>query len=242
VLPVYVLSPKRDEYRHFIPEEAKCTIDTGNLQGNIVSRAFLVDVLGYSEANFQKLTKEEEEGGIGITGHTLIPKGAINLTWYHSNSTRVFRDMRFLISEHPIYDLIIGAHSIREQNILDVPNLMGGPGGTGRTDADTGPRRPLLDKFAKEQFEAREALDRAEEKAYEDDDDRPTTTARIAFLKTTYETREAEWVAELRRVYELEILTPTKWTEEELRKLFKEKTGKEMAEVPLPPPGHAHSE
>lgn len=93
------------------------------MQGNIVSRAFLVDVLGYLEADFHKLAKEEEEGGTGITGHTLIPEGAIYLTWYHSNSTKVFRDMRFLISEHPMYDLIIGARSVRENNILDVPNL-----------------------------------------------------------------------------------------------------------------------
>jgi hypothetical protein len=94
------------------------------LQGNLVSRAFLVDVLRYSEADFHELTKGEEDGGTGITGHRLIPEGTISLTWYHSNSTRVFRDMRFLISEHPIYDLIIGAHSIRQNNILDVPNLM----------------------------------------------------------------------------------------------------------------------
>jgi hypothetical protein len=93
------------------------------LQGNIISRTFLLDVLGYSEADFHELTKEEEDGGTGITGHRLIPEGAIYLTWYHSNSTRVFRDMRFLISEHPMYDLIIGAHSIRKNNILDVPNL-----------------------------------------------------------------------------------------------------------------------
>lgn len=124
MLPVYVLSIKRDEHGHLIPKEAKCTIDTGNLQGNIVSRTFLIDVLGYSEANFHKLTKEEEDGGTGITGHRLIPDGAIYLTWYHSNSTRVFRDMRFLVSEHPMYDLIIGARSIRKNNILDVPNLM----------------------------------------------------------------------------------------------------------------------
>jgi len=129
VLPVYVLSTERDGHRHLVPKEAKCTIDTGNLQGNIVSRAFLVDVLGYSEADFHKLTKEEEDGGTGITGHTLIPEGAIYLTWYHSNSTRVFRDMRFLVSEHPIYDLIIGAHSIRKNNILDVPNLTDSGGG-----------------------------------------------------------------------------------------------------------------
>lgn len=126
VLPVYVLSTERDEYRHLVPKEAKCTIDTGNLQGNIVSKFFLIDVLGYAETDFHKLTKEEEDGGTGITGHKFVPNGAIYLTWYHSNSTRVFRDMRFLISEHPMYDLIIGARSIQEHNILDVPNLMSG--------------------------------------------------------------------------------------------------------------------
>jgi hypothetical protein len=69
------------------------------------------------------LTKEEEDGGTGITGHKLIPEGAIYLTWYHSNSTRVFRDMRFLMLEHPMHDLVIGARSIQKNNILDVPNL-----------------------------------------------------------------------------------------------------------------------
>ncbi|KUJ08851.1 uncharacterized protein LY89DRAFT_676744 [Mollisia scopiformis] len=123
ILSVYVLSRQKDESRHFIPKEAKCTIDTGNLQGNLVSRAFVTDVLGYSESHFQPLTKAEEVGGTGVTGHKLIPQGAISLTWYHSNSTRVFRDMRFLISEHPMYDLIIGSQSIHQNRILDVPNL-----------------------------------------------------------------------------------------------------------------------
>jgi hypothetical protein len=126
VLPVYVLSNQRDATRHLIPKEAKCTIDTGNLQGNIVSRAFAIDVLGYSEADFKSLTKLEEDGGAGVTGHRLIPEGAIYLTWYYNNSTRVFRDMRFLVSKHPMYDLIIGARSIQKNNILDVPNLMAG--------------------------------------------------------------------------------------------------------------------
>lgn len=31
--------------------------------------------------------------------------------------------MRFLISEHPMYDLVIGSQSIHENGILDVPNL-----------------------------------------------------------------------------------------------------------------------
>jgi hypothetical protein len=91
-----------------------------------VSRAFVVDVLGYPESSFQKLTKLEEDGGTGVTGHRLVPQGAIALTWYHNASTRVFRDMRFLVSENPMYDLIVGARSIQENNILDVPNLMGG--------------------------------------------------------------------------------------------------------------------
>jgi len=121
---VYVLSSQRDESRHFIPKEAKCTIDTGNLQGNIVSKTFVTEVLGYQESSFQRLTKLEEVGGTGVTGHKLIPQGAIYLTWYHANSTRVFRDMRFLISEHPMYDLIIGSRSIHQNRILDVPNLM----------------------------------------------------------------------------------------------------------------------
>lgn len=149
VLPVYVLSRERDQHRHLIPKEAKCTIDTGNLQGNIVSRAFLVDVLGYLEADFHKLAKEEEEGGTGITGHTLIPEGAIYLTWYHSNSTKVFRDMRFLISEHPMYDLIIGARSVRENNILDVPNLADSGAGSVRwkTTLEKSPKFQHLKKL-----------------------------------------------------------------------------------------------
>lgn len=118
-----MLSTRKDTDNHQVPKEAKCTIDTGNMQGNIVSRAF-VEVLGYSESSFHMLTKAEKEGGTGITGHKLIPEGAIYLTWYHNKSTRVFRDMRFLVLEHPMCDLIIGARSIQENNILDVPNLM----------------------------------------------------------------------------------------------------------------------
>jgi hypothetical protein len=126
--------------RHLIPKEAKCTIDTGNLQGNIVSRAFVVDVLGFTESDFQSLTKAEEDGGTGVTGHKLIPDGAIYLTWYHINSTRVFRDMRFLISEHPMYDLIIGAQSIQKNNILDIPNLATQGG---RVDLDEDKSTPI---------------------------------------------------------------------------------------------------
>ena len=124
ILPVYVLSTRRDSDRHQVPKEAKCTIDTGNMQGNIVSRAFVENVLEFSAANFCELTQDEKEGGTGITGHKLIPDGAIYLTWYHKKSTRVFRNMRFLISPNPQCDLIIGARSIQKDKLLAVPNLM----------------------------------------------------------------------------------------------------------------------
>jgi hypothetical protein len=99
------------------------------MQGNIVSRQFVEEVLEYPESAFCALTKQEEAGATGITGHQLIPQGAIYLTWYHKKSTRVFRNMRFLISPHQHYDLIIGARSIQKDRLLDVPNLMNYAGG-----------------------------------------------------------------------------------------------------------------
>jgi hypothetical protein len=129
ILPVYVLSTRKDTEKHQVPKEAKCTIDTGNMQGNIVSRAFVENVLEFSEANFSELTTAEKEGGTSATGHTLIPDGAIYLTWYHKKSTRVFRNMRFLVSSNQHCDLIIGARSIHKDKLLTVPNLMVEPQG-----------------------------------------------------------------------------------------------------------------
>jgi hypothetical protein len=103
--------------------EAKCHLDTGNMQGNLVSRRFVEDVLGYPKSAFCSLTKEEEVGATGITGHRLMPEAAIYLTWYHKKSIRVFRNMRFLVSPTPHFDVIIGAGSIQEDGLLDVPNF-----------------------------------------------------------------------------------------------------------------------
>ncbi|RAL60734.1 hypothetical protein DID88_009840 [Monilinia fructigena] len=80
VLPVLVLSSRRDTDKQPVPKRAKCTIDTGNMQGNIVSREFVEKVLEYPESNFVPLTAEEKEGGFGVTGHKLVPQGAIYLT------------------------------------------------------------------------------------------------------------------------------------------------------------------
>jgi hypothetical protein len=124
ILPVYVVSNRQDTSKHPITKIAKCTIDTGNMQGNIVSRKFVETVLEFPESNFLKLTEEEMRGGTSITGDSHVPLGAINLTWYHKNSTRVFYDMRFLISPTQHCDLIVGAQSIQRDNILNVPCLM----------------------------------------------------------------------------------------------------------------------
>jgi len=124
LVPVYVLSTQRDKDKHLVPMEAKCTIDTGNMQGNIVSRKFVEEVLGYPKSAFCALTTEEKAGATGITGDHLVPEGAIYLTWYHKKSTRVFRDMRFLLSPIDHFDLIIGAGSIQKDRLLDVPNLI----------------------------------------------------------------------------------------------------------------------
>jgi hypothetical protein len=61
-------------------EDLKCTIDTGNLQGNMVSRDFVEKVPDLPSSSFEKLTKEEESRGTGITGEPHIPLGAIQLT------------------------------------------------------------------------------------------------------------------------------------------------------------------
>lgn len=92
-----------------------------------MSRKFAIEVLENQEANIRELTEDEKKGGVGITGDRLVPEGAIYLTWYHQKSARVFRNMRFLISPNPHYDLIIGARSIMKHKILDVPNLMAEP-------------------------------------------------------------------------------------------------------------------
>jgi len=93
------------------------------LQGNIVSKDFLLNTLKYSTSDFRALTEEEKRGGIGADGGKIVPEGAIYLTWYHASSTKVFRDMRFLISPYANYDLIIGARSIEKHNLLSEPNL-----------------------------------------------------------------------------------------------------------------------
>jgi len=122
IVSVYVIS-KHVIDSHRVQKPAQCTIDTGNHQGNIVSRDFLVNVLGYSADEFEKLTPEEERGGYTATETKLVPQGAVYLDWYYGGGTRIYRNMRFLISPFPMCDLIIGSRSIEKHRILAVPIL-----------------------------------------------------------------------------------------------------------------------
>jgi hypothetical protein len=101
-------------------------IDTGNQQGNLASRDFVIDVLGYTESDFKPLTGREKDGGLTASGELLIPEGAVNITWHHSNSAKVFRNMRFLVVSKAPCDLVIGSQSINKHKLLLPPNFMSG--------------------------------------------------------------------------------------------------------------------
>ena len=101
-------------------EQAKCVFDTACLQGNIISSAF-ARRLGYEE--FQDLKSREEPGGTVATGQIHKVKGAVHVSWFHSASPQVFRDMRFLVSESAQVDLVVGTHSIVRHQLISPPNL-----------------------------------------------------------------------------------------------------------------------
>lgn len=243
---VHVLSTQRDDKKHFIPQEAKCLFDTGNFQGNIVSKKLVVDVLGYSSSAFQKLSEEEKAGGIGVTGHSLIPIGAINLTWYDSNGIQVFRDMRFLISENPLYDLIVGAHSIQESHILDKPNLAA----IEKFDPHTNSQLTDLLNKKNADFEPLRAVQLAIKKLAGKTDSRSTTerdahTAQLPDLQTKYDTAKNKYITALKKAEIANIVKVEKETKEEATDLRQEfsKTYKEsIHELPEPPNGKAHKD
>ncbi|KAH8592288.1 hypothetical protein B0O99DRAFT_597332 [Bisporella sp. PMI_857] len=108
---------------YFEEKEARCTIDTGNLQGNFISKEFVIEQLGFVESDFDPLTGAERRGGTSASGHYVMPLGAVNVTWYHKGSTRMFRDMRFLVFPDPHCELVIGARSIQKHDLLSPPNL-----------------------------------------------------------------------------------------------------------------------
>ncbi|PQE06883.1 hypothetical protein CJF31_00010951 [Rutstroemia sp. NJR-2017a BVV2] len=118
---VVVVGAHKDENNHPMAKVAVCTIDTGNMQGDIVSKDFLENQLGFPKSRFRELKGTEKRGA--VVGNN-IPEAAIHLTWYHKKGSRAFHDMRFLIAPHSDADLVIGAQSIWKYNLLTVPYLM----------------------------------------------------------------------------------------------------------------------
>ncbi|EHL01062.1 hypothetical protein M7I_2982 [Glarea lozoyensis 74030] len=119
---VHVLSREKDEDGRFEEKIAKCMIDTGNLQGNLISKDFLVQHLGHSESEFMQL-KESEKAGSSVSGHQVTPEGAVKLTWYHPSSIIIYRDMRFLVMENAMYDMVLCAQAIEKHKIVNPPNF-----------------------------------------------------------------------------------------------------------------------
>lgn len=102
---------------------ARCVLDTGCVQGNIIS-ADLAHRLGFTDIDFQPLTPREEEGGMVATGEVHKVMGTIRVSWFSSTSPKVFNTMRFLVSETANVDLVIGTRSITKERLLLPPNLM----------------------------------------------------------------------------------------------------------------------
>ena len=106
--------------------KARCVLDTGSLQGNIISER-LARRIGFIE--YLPLKDGEEHGGKVVTGHIHQVKGAVRASWYHHTSPKVFVNMRFLVSESDGFDMLIGAASIYKEKMLPAPNF-----GTGYHD------------------------------------------------------------------------------------------------------------
>jgi hypothetical protein len=120
---VKVLSKEKDVYGRYIDKSVKCMIDTGNLQGNLVSKGLLTQHLRYRESDFLKLKKYEREG-VSPSGHLVVPEAAIKLDWYHPSSSVVYRGMRFLVVPSENCELVLCARTIDEHKILTPPNFM----------------------------------------------------------------------------------------------------------------------
>jgi hypothetical protein len=69
---VLVLGAHKDENDCSIPEVALCTIATGNVLGNIVSKEFIEKNLGFPKSSLLELSKTEKRGAVGITDHTMV--------------------------------------------------------------------------------------------------------------------------------------------------------------------------
>lgn len=122
IATVVVLSKKEDEEGKSTHEVAKCVLDTGNLQGNLVSKSLLIQHFGYDESDIEPL-ENSDMIGLSVSGHLVEPVGAVKLSWYHQSSPRVYRDMEFLVTEDSIYELVLCAQDIENHKLLSPPNF-----------------------------------------------------------------------------------------------------------------------
>jgi hypothetical protein len=119
IVDVHV-SPKLDSTKY---HKLRCLLDTGCLQGNIVSQE-IVDSLGFTKADYEPLSWKEKQGGQSVTGELLTVDAAILLSWHHNTSPHRYRQMRFLISPCTKVDMIIGTRSIIKHNLMAPPVFM----------------------------------------------------------------------------------------------------------------------
>lgn len=120
---VFVLSKEQNRLKNFIPKEAICIIDTGNSQGNTVSKDFCLQTLKFTEADFKPLTTSEQKDGFAMNSGSVTAVAAVELSWYRETGVKVFRDMRFLVLEETICDMTIGAKTIAKHKLLNEPNF-----------------------------------------------------------------------------------------------------------------------
>ena len=120
---VFVLSKEQNRLKNFIPKEAICIIDTGNSQGNTVSKDFCLQTLKFTEADFKPLTTSEQKDGFAMNSSSVTAVAAVELSWYRETGVKVFRDMRFLVLEETICDMTIGAKTIAKHKLLNEPNF-----------------------------------------------------------------------------------------------------------------------
>ncbi|KAL1600682.1 hypothetical protein SLS60_007070 [Paraconiothyrium brasiliense] len=118
---ILTVSAYKHNSREYIP--ARCVLDTGCSQGNIISTKF-ARRLGFTENDYQPLDHREDNGGMVATGEIHKVLGFVRVSWFSETSPKVFNTMRFLVSETAHVDLVVGTRSIIKEKIINPPNLM----------------------------------------------------------------------------------------------------------------------
>ncbi|PSN70379.1 hypothetical protein BS50DRAFT_632272 [Corynespora cassiicola Philippines] len=179
------VSPKIRGNKH---SEARCMLDTGCIQGNIVSSEFVRE-LGFEESDFKKLTQREEKGGKSASGHIIVPKGAVYLSWHHGSSGR-YRDMRFLVAPNVDFDIIIGSRALTKYDILSPPNFGSVGARMWKNDKDTDEE---YDKLRSDEAKLKSEFENLEEELKDAKDEKPQDQGKIKDLKKRVKGKKVQW-------------------------------------------------